>query len=179
MPKLEIYDLSNVTDLDKAYLAGFIDGEGCFFIGSMINVSKSTGRKYPNYNCCLKVSNNDISVLKWITETFGGRITKYNKNLMKGRNYFTYEVYMTGNLCHDVSEMLIPFLRVKKEHAKVMVDFRKTFPRSGSRGPKRPSDEILELRHELRHKMTALNSRFKNHTYVDHFKNLPPCCPSA
>ena len=32
MPKLKEYDLSQVTDVQLAYLAGFIDGEGCFFI---------------------------------------------------------------------------------------------------------------------------------------------------
>lgn len=179
MPKLHQYNLDNVTELDIAYLAGFVDGEGCFYIGSMINVSKSTGKKYPNFNCSLKISNNDHSILEWITETFGGRITKFNKNRMKDRNHFTYEVYMTGNLCHDVSKMLIPFLKVKKEQAKIMVQFRETFPRTGSRGPKRPSDAVLELRSSLRHEMTRLNSRFKNHIYVDHFRNLPPCCPST
>jgi hypothetical protein len=60
-----------------------------------------------------------------------------------------------------------------------MIKFRETFSRTGSNGPKKPSDEIMNLRSALRHQMTKLNSRFKNHTYVDHFKNLPPCCPST
>jgi hypothetical protein len=98
------YDLTNATETDKSYIAGFIDGEGCFFIGSMINVSKTTRNRYPNYNACLKISNNDHAILEWIIDTFGGRITKYNKNRMKDRNHFTYDVFMTGNLLTDFTK---------------------------------------------------------------------------
>lgn len=108
-------------------------------------------------------------MLEWVLQTFGGRLTKFNKNQMKDRNQFTYEVYMTGNLLTDLTEMLIPFLKVKKQHAIVMLQMRNTFPRTGSRGPKQPSQEVLNLRGNLRMEMTALNSRFKNHIYTNHF----------
>lgn len=168
MPKLKPYDLSKVTRLDLAYLAGFIDGEGCFFIGHHLCKSKTTGNKYPNYHTILKISNNCKNVLDWIQKTFGGRITKFNKNRLKDRNDFTYEVYMTGNLLTDITEMLLPFLKVKHEHAKVMLEMRKTFSRTGSRGPIKQLPDVLEKRRELRDQMTQLNSRFKNHSYVRH-----------
>jgi hypothetical protein len=117
----------------------------------------------------LKVSNNCREVLEWILKTFGGRITKFNKNRMKDRNHFTYEVYMTGNLLTDITEMLIPFLKVKRPQAEVMLKMRQTFSRTGSRGPYQPSKEVLTLRGKLRLEMTSLNSRFKSHTYTNHF----------
>lgn len=170
MPKLKPYDLSKVTKLELAYLAGFVDGEGCFYIGHHINVSKTTGNRYPNYHTALKISNNYKSVLEWIVSTFGGRITIFNKNRMKDRNFFTYEVYMTGNLLTDITKLLLPFLKIKHEHAKVMLKMRATFPRSGSRGPIKALPPILKLRGELRTQMNLLNSRFKNHVYTNHFK---------
>ncbi len=170
MPKLKPYDLSSVTYLDLSYLAGFIDGEGCFFIGHHVNVSKCTGNRYPNYHCTLKISNNCMEVLEWILQKFGGRITKYNKNRMEGRNSYTFDIYMTGNLLTDITEMLIPYLIVKKPHAKVMLDMRKTFSRTGSCGPVKQPPHILDHRATLRKKMTDLNSRFKKHTYTNHFK---------
>jgi hypothetical protein len=169
MPKLKPYDLSKVTPLDLAYLAGFIDGEGCFFIGHHINVSKCTGNKYPNYHTSLKISNNCLEVLEWILKTFGGRITKFNKNRMHDRNFFTYEIYMTGNLLTDISEMLLPYLKVKRPNAIVMLEMRKTFSRTGSRGPIKQPQDIMDLRGKLRHQMTQLNTRFKNHIYTNHF----------
>jgi len=168
MPKLKPYDLSKVTSLDLAYLAGFIDGEGCFFIGHHLCKSKTTGNKYPNYHTILKISNNTLSVLEWIQKTFGGRITKFNKNRMKDRNSFTYDIYMTGNLLTDLTEMLVPYLKVKQEHAHVMLEMRTTFRRTGSRGAMKHLPDVLEKRRKLRDQMTALNSRFKNHTYVRH-----------
>lgn len=174
MPKLKPYDLSKVTELDLAYLAGFIDGEGCFFIGHHINTSYCTGNRYPNYHTILKISNNCQEVLEWILSTFGGRITKFNKNRMIDRNHFTYEVYMTGNLLTDVTEMLIPYLKIKKKHAEVMFQMRQTFPRTGSRGCVQPMDDILKLRSDFRQQMIQLNSRFKKHTYTNHFDESSP-----
>lgn len=170
MPKLKPYDLSKVIALDLAYLAGFIDGEGCFFIGHHINVSKCTGNKYPNYHTCLKTSNNCMEVLEWILKKFGGRITKYNKNRMEGRNSFTFDIYMTGNLLTDITEMLLPYLIVKRPQAEVMLKMRQTFSRTGSCGPVKQPPHILEIRGKLRKQMTQLNSRFKKHSYTNHFK---------
>ena len=163
------YNLSNVTSLDLSYLAGFIDGEGCFFIGHHKCKSACTGNVYPNYHTILKISNNCKSVLNWILNTFGGRITKFNKNRLKDRNVFTYELYMTGNLLTDICELLIPYLKVKKEHAKVMLEMRKTFSRTGSCGPVKQCQKVLVKRAKLRENLVNLNSRFKNHLYTNHF----------
>jgi hypothetical protein len=110
-----------------------------------------------------------LEVLEWILKTFGGRITKYNKNRMKDRNFFTYEIYFTGNLLTDISELLLPYLKVKRLQAEVMLEMRKTFSRTGSCGPVKQPEHILEVRGKLRHQMTQLNSRFKNHIYTNHF----------
>lgn len=163
MPKLKPYDLSKVTPIDLAYLAGFIDGEGCFFIGNFLTISKCTGNKYFNYHCILKISNNSIEVLKWINETFGGRTTLLNKKTKdKSRNFITYDCYFTGNCLTDLTQMLLPYLKLKRPQAEVMLKMRATFPRSGSSGRWR-SEEIDSYRADLHREMHRLNSRFKNH----------------
>lgn len=163
MPKLKEYDLSKVKDLELAYLAGFIDGEGCFFIGNFPTVSACTGNKYLNYHCILKISNNSRDVLDWIHKTFGGRTTLLNKKTKdKTRNFITYDCYFTGNLLTDLTQLLLQFLKLKRPQAEVMLKMRATFPRSGSSGryrcPKRDA-----IRAELHRDMHRLNSRFKNH----------------
>lgn len=180
MPKLKPYDLSKVSQFELAYLAGFIDGEGCFYIGNHQGISYCTGNRYPNYHCILKISNNCIQVLEWIHKTFGGQITTHNKKTKsKDRNFITYDIYFTGNLLTDLTEMLIPYLIVKKPQAKVMLKMRATFPRSGSRGPKKALEPILKYREELHIQMHRLNSRFKNHySKKDLYINLAPCLPT-
>lgn len=179
MPKLKEYDLSNVTPLDLAYLAGFIDGEGCFFIGNFPTVSKCTGNRYLNYHCILKVSNNCVSVLDWICNTFHSRTTKFNKkNKDHTRNFITYDCYFTGNLLTDLTKMLLPYLKIKQPQAEVMLKMRATFPRSGSSGRYR-CPERDAIRAELHKEMHRLNSRFKYHPLkADLYQTLAPCCPS-
>lgn len=179
MPKLKPYNLSAVTPLDLAYLAGFIDGEGCFYIGNIQGISKCTGNKYPNYHCILKISNNCVHVLEWINQTFRGRITTHNKKTKSAdRNFITYDVWFTGNLLTDLTKMLMPFLKIKKPQAEVMLQMRETFPRSGSRGPKKALQPILEIRENLHIQMHRLNSRFKNHpAKKDIYDALAPCLP--
>jgi len=72
-----------------------------------------------------------MEVLEWILKTFGGRITKYNKNRL---------------------------------------EMRGTISRTGSCGPIKQPPHILEVREKPRHQMTQPNSRFKKHTYTNHFK---------
>ena len=161
MPRLKPYDLSEVTETDLAYLAGLIDGEGCFYIGYIKTRSKYVKR---NYHSLLKISNNCKEVLEWVHATFGGRTTIFNKKRKDHtRNFITHDWYASGYLVRDLSILILPFLKIKKAQAEVMIQMRNTFPQSGSRGPVQPSQEILDLRSDLCTQMHRLNSRFKNH----------------
>ena len=163
MPRLKPYDLSNVTQTDLAYLAGLIDGEGCFYIGYVQTRSKSIKR---NYHCILKISNNCKEVLEWVHITFGGRTTVFNKKRKDHtRNFITYDWYASGYLIRDLTVLILPYLKIKKAQAEIMIQMRNTFPESGSRGPVQPPADILAIRSKLCVLMHRLNSRFKNHPF--------------
>jgi len=163
MPKLKEYDLTKVTATELAYLAGLVDGEGCFFIGNFPTVSKPTGNKYLNYHCILKISNNCVDVINWVRDRFFARTTLHNKKTKDAsRNFITHDCYFTGNLLTDLTKMLLPYLIIKQAQAEIMLKMRATFPRSGSSGRWRDPD-IDALRAELHREMHRLNSRFKNH----------------
>jgi hypothetical protein len=180
MPKLKYFDFSAVSQVDLAYLAGLIDGEGCFFIGNFMTKSKTTGNMYPNYHCILKISSNDVCVLEWVNKTFGARITVLNKKRKDHtRNFVTYDAYFTGNMLTDLTHLLLPHLKIKKPQAEVMLKMRATFPRSGSSGRYR-CPERDSLRAALHRDMHRLNSRFKQHPLKsDLYLTLAPCCPSV
>lgn len=167
----------NFTHDDLCYLAGFVDREGCFFIGLFNTKSAATGNINQNYHTLLKISNNNYEVLQWIQQRFGGSIDKRNKKQKLRENEFiTYSLEYSGNALTTLSKLLLPHLKVKKRHAEVMIKMRETFPTK--RGKAFVSEETKLYRYTLMQELRSLNTRFHGH----HLKvrlDLLPCRPSA
>jgi hypothetical protein len=121
---------------DKAkysYLAGIIDGEGSLII------SRSNRGNYMNYYGRIHVKNTDYRLIQWLLDKFGGNVhehipadpTKHAK---------AYSWYFSGD-AHDKEVLLLalmPYLIVKKDQAKILIDF---FRMTGEKNP--PVREIL------------------------------------
>ena len=112
----------NKVDRDSAiYLAGLIDGEGCFFVSSYIkNKGPYASRCYtPEF----KISMTNEDTIAWVAEKLG---VKYSHVLANpGKNHKdTYEIRMgsTQNIIELIPQIL-PFMITKKETAQVMLDF--------------------------------------------------------
>lgn len=167
-------DFSKATSEDISYLAGFIDGEGCFYIGYIWHKNRYSAYHYVTV---LKISNNDTDTLKWIHEKFGGRIDlQHKKTKSADRNFITYNILFTGNQLTDLTDLLIPYLRNKKPQALIMKEMRATYPRK-RRGNMPVDPELMEVRKQCHDKIHRLNSRFKNHPLKQDLY-LPPCDPS-
>lgn len=125
------------------YLAGIIDGEGCLII------SRSNRGSYMNYYGRIHVKNTDQSLMKWLVNNFGGNVHKHiPSNAIK--HSIAYSWYFAGN-AHSKEVLLLalmPYLIVKKEQAKVLIEF---FRMSGEKNP--------DKREQLYQKMIALNRR--------------------
>lgn len=73
----------HVDHIDPAFghwFAGFIDGEGCFFVRR--NVTKYNGDAFVCYGCSLSVAmrDDDIAVLETVRDTLDmGNITRYHQ----------------------------------------------------------------------------------------------------
>jgi len=164
-------------DTDLAYLAGFIDGEGCFFIGLFKTKSKS-GNITPNYHTYIKICNTDGFVMQWIRDTFGG--TNYNQwkstDRKKELEKEIHNVQITGQNLNHLLPLILPYLKVKKAHCEIMIKMRATFPE----GKRLSKYENHEQRHNLRYsymlELRKLNSRFHNHPLKQQY-DLVPCHP--
>ena len=114
-------DNQQATDIKLIYLAGLMDGEGCFTI-NLIRARKST----PRYKATIQFTNTDVNLVNFFID------------FCKKRNLVTYTRVRTGNKrrrdCYDVKitslksmktfcEMIIPHLIGKKSEAEIVLKF--------------------------------------------------------
>lgn len=97
-----------MTSYDWAYLAGFIDGEGCFTVHR-----NQGGQVYPR----LIVSNTDPVYLKTLQEELGGKLHVQSHNPPRKANYRW--VVNGRDLIVEIYPQLMPYLRQKKREAKL------------------------------------------------------------
>jgi len=99
------------AEVEKAYLAGLIDGEASFCISK-----HEFSRKGTWLQPCLDICNNNEECLEYIREMYGGTI-----NTVKNRAHhlrFTHP-----RIIKKMLEDVLPYMIVKKEEAKVMLNF--------------------------------------------------------
>src|SRR5271157_2596022 len=107
------------SDVQLAYLAGIIDGEGSFYICRRLNYGK-----YFSYHPRFQVVNTNREVMEWIKNTFGGLI--YDKPRIKHNPKWKMQIewITTVGLMDQLLPLIIPYLIIKKPHALVMMEFR-------------------------------------------------------
>mgnify|MGYP001597959611 CR=1 FL=1 len=141
-----------------AYLAGIIDGEGCFWIGKL----KQKERPLPQWRGLLKIDNTDKKLFEWIDQYFGGTSSARTRSTSSRK--FEREIHtwtFTGDRLMNICEQVLPYLVIKKEHCENMIKFRKTF--NHKLGTWQVSDETNKIRQECLEASRKLNSRWYLH----------------
>lgn len=141
------------SEIQLAYLAGIIDGEGSLYI----QAQKRSDRKKIAYFPRFQVPNTNEKLIDWLHTTFGGyryrkERTKYNP---KWRTQ--YEWFTDIPLLDKLLPLIIPYLLLKQEHAKIMLEFRETFNKYPGRNTL--PDSVQNFREECLHKLKSLNKR--------------------
>jgi len=99
------------NEIDLAYAAGVIDGEGC------ISLSKTAF----SYSLQLSVHNTDKRLIDWLQFKFGGGV--YDHVPANGKRKKTYAWTITGSAVKPILVEVLRYLIVKKEEAKLALDF--------------------------------------------------------
>ena len=163
-PDAKQYIFKRFSPLDLAYLAGIIDGEGCFHI-CLLSKNSNDGYINPHYRGVLKVSNTDQKLIEWLKETFQGTDSACTRSTSSKK--FEREVFdwvVTGFRLLDLCEQVLPYLIIKKRHCENMIRFKNTYPRvKTGRGNKILSKDILDIRQSCLEESRKLNSRFHLH----------------
>jgi hypothetical protein len=145
--------MTTLTEIQKAYLAGIIDGEGC--IG--INILPSHSGTVKRLQLRVLVANTNYQLISWLCETTGiGYVfKKIRKNNPKAKDGYEWIVNSLKALwlLHQVKDYLV----IKKEQASVAIEFQNTIDpcRHGIFVPQ----EIVERRYELKKLMNELNKK--------------------
>lgn len=159
MAKLVKFNVGQTSE-DIAYLAGIVDGEGCFYIGRVKQGKYGNGYQW---QCMLKVTSCDEALIMWLENTFGG--AKDSRYRWTSKKAFTRPIYnwqATGTMLDYLIPLIYPRLIIKKRHCAVMGKYRSTCENIGS---KRLSDHTTELRTTYMTELRNLNSRWHNHPF--------------
>jgi hypothetical protein len=112
-------DPIRLTDVEKGYLAGLIDGEGS------IRVSRALGKWYAPF---IQITNTNKSVMDWLQEIFGnkniGRLYVEKRRNPNYRPKFVYNVASVQGV-KQILEQIVDILKIKRQQALLVLEFIK------------------------------------------------------
>lgn len=143
----------DVEERDFIYLAGIIDGEGTITINGW---KWRTCAGVPR----MEVTNTDERLTDWLEGTFGGHITPDdNGNPNHKRRYIWY---LNGKQTVILCQILIPYLKIKKEQAVLVAEFytkRRLRERREDGTWKRLTEEERQRRQVIAEQIFELNKK--------------------
>lgn len=112
-----------MKETEKAWIAGFIEGEGCLTILKSKN-KKKNGRIYVNYRPIITITNTSLELLEFCRSLIK-RGTIYRREMHTTRpncktKYFLF-VYRRLEVL-EVCREILPFLRNKRKHAEILIE---------------------------------------------------------
>lgn len=110
----------DMTETDKAYLAGIIDGEGSIVLKRSRIRSKTSDAVWTYYRLELRVGNTSIELLEWIKQFGGNYYYEKTKDGQKPR----YQWCITTRGAAEILEEVLPYLIIKREKAEAAIYFQ-------------------------------------------------------
>lgn len=100
-----------LSECEKAYLAGIVDGEGSIGIYQRVR----------GYLLLFTISNTSNALMTWILCHLGGKARPHKVYEARCKQVFDWQV--SGNNAKRVISIIEPHLIVKKEHARIALSF--------------------------------------------------------
>lgn len=135
-----------MTEIEKAYIAGIIDGEGSVLL------QRFHKNEFPSP--CVSVASTTLELLNYLKEAVWGGVVKRKKNynIEKHKDCYSYVIKydMAINLLKEVYPYLI--IEVKKKRAEMILKYYKNLtPRNGHYTP-----ELMEAKMRFYEEFLAL-----------------------
>jgi hypothetical protein len=111
-----------MRELDLAWLAGIIDGEGSIFV---MRQKRKDRERDTNYIMRVSVDSTDPFMVPECQKIAGGpKITQTRDNRPECSDRLKWQ--LNGKKAASLLEELLPYLRVKKEQATLAIEFQRT-----------------------------------------------------
>ena len=138
----------NCSEVDKAYIAGFLDADGAI----MAIIEPHTEKRYKfRVRVALKITQQDREVLDWIRTVLGVGIVRANR---AGDIRQTFDLHIRDRAhVQKVLENLMPFVHVKKRQAEIALQILAASINS--------SEDLINTA-KLADTLSGLNVRSKN-----------------
>jgi hypothetical protein len=154
-----------------SYLAGFIDGEGCFSMRTIERIGKLNpeGREFKNneHKVCVTLTNTNKKILEEVKDklNLGGTLHMSHKEGVCGNNKEAWQLKYYNQQAYLLCKLIEPFLKIKKEQCNLILNFYE-------RKAEYFIDETeKKRRNELIQKSKELNKRgIEEKTYIPDFK---------
>lgn len=169
----------NLTDYQLHYLAGVIDAGSTFYLTKQAcgRKDKETGKYQLRWVNGFSIQHTNHKLIEYFTQLLflGDSCIHILDAKSSGHNHRLVKIIkVTGQILDYIIPELIPILKIKKEHAQIILDFRKTI--NHEKYQSIPL-HVEEYRKELSIKMSYLNSKlYKNLTSSPLIPSKPKCC---
>lgn len=144
----------NLDHLERSYIAGFFDGEGTIGIRARKRTFKST-REY--WECNVAVCNTDEDIMRWLHSKIGGYLSRHqHKNNRCRPNWL---LKLRAHEARTVLPMILPYLRIKKLQAEVVMNFLFEQKAHHAPGVKGHPENVIAMRRDLYNVAKVMNQK--------------------
>lgn len=110
--------MNNLTEADKGYIAGFLDGEGCV---GYYNASKSQKNRPGYFHTSVNICNTDPRVIRWLFDVTGiGKVGRLKTNQTRRRPAYQWQLGRKQDVIEFLT-MIHPYLKIKAEQVSVIL----------------------------------------------------------
>lgn len=142
-----------LPDVERAYAAGLIDGEGCIRITSRGKDGGTTFRQ-GQYTLMVEVTNTDNGMIQWLLDRFGGSVS-YAKEDVGQNKKEKWHWRVAANKALYCLDAIWPYIRTKKRQAKL----GRRFQRYAQYAGRAASPKCQSLHERFYQELRALNKR--------------------
>lgn len=112
-----------LSETEKAYLAGFFDGDGCVSISKYFSDRTPT----PIYSLTVIISQSDQDFVEEIKRLCGGGSIHVNRNVPIKYKTPHYTLRISAVLAEIFLREILPYAKHKKGQIEIALKFRETF----------------------------------------------------
>lgn len=156
-------DLCVMSEVQKAYVAGLMDSDGCITVAKQ-SPSKTSRAKTDLHYALATVTNTNEAMMRWLKDNVGGaysnRTTGRFKQLHIDNNWKDrYEWRVTGKKAEKFLEDIQPYLVIKRKQCELAMSIGKLREQLNVRMGETLSQEVVEKREQVKQEIHRLNKK--------------------